>query len=275
MNDAIDDLKVDPSSYVGRLKSPIGIYLRRDVLDERKKTDENLGKDLQKNVISGQSADGSWKSLFVDTANNLWNLGLLGYSAKDRSVKKGLDWLLSNQVYSYRDHPGFFYSKNRKESSTMRATRYGEFGPGCTIFYTTPYAVHLFHMFGQDNNKQVQQAVDSYLKFWTPDWCGSWCTINVLRMLIEHPKSADSKRTVSGIKHFAESQTKSGSWKGYPFYHTFQALSRAKQTAAKKQIEEALPGVIRRQNADGSWGKKHREMDTFLVLDGLKNAGLL
>jgi hypothetical protein len=275
MTNVLDELKAHPSDYVGRLKSPIGVYLRRDVLDERKKADANLRKNLYKNAVSSQSKDGSWNNLFVGTANRLWDLGLLGYSAKDKNIKKGLDWLLSNQVYSYREYPGFFYSRNRKESSTMRATRYGEFGPGCTIFYTTPYAVHLFHMFGQDKHKQVQQTVDSYLKFWTPDWCGSWCTVNVLRMLIEHPKSANSKRVMNGIKHFAEVQTKSGSWKGYPFYHTFQALSRAKQTAAKKQIEEALPGVIRRQNADGSWGKKHNEMDTFLVLDGLKNAGLL
>lgn len=275
MRNVLDELKAHPSSYVGRLKSPIGVYLRRDVLEERKKTDGDLKKKLYREATADQSNDGSWNGLYVHTANNLWDLGLLGYGAKDKNVKKGLDWLLSNQVYSYREHPGFFFSRNRKESSMMRATSYGEFGPGCTIFYTTPYAVHLFHMFGQDGNKQVQQAVDSYLKFWTPDWCGSWCTVNVLRMLIEHPKSANSKRVKSGIKHFADVQTKTGSWKGYPFYHTFQALSRANQTVAKKQIEKALPAVIRRQNTDGSWGKKHREMDTFLILDGLKNAGLL
>ncbi len=275
MREILDELKGNPSDYVGRLKSPIGVYLRRDVLDERRKTDENLRKKLYKKAISSQSKDGSWDGLFVGTANHLWDLGLLGYSAKDKNVKKGLDWLLSTQKYNYRQYPGFFLSGNRKDSSTMRATRYGEFGPGCTIFYTTPYAVHLFHMFGQDRNKKVQQAVDSYLKFWTPDWCGSWCTVNVLRMLIEHPMSSDSKRVMNGIKHLAEVQTRSGSWKGYPFYHTFQALSRSSITAAKKQIEDALPGLIRRQNADGSWGKKHKEMDTFLALDGLKNAGLI
>lgn len=275
MRNISEELKVDPFEFTSNLKSPIGVYLRREVHERESKKDGTLKKDFHKRVVSKQSRNGSWNDLFVDTANSLWNLGLLGYSAKDKNVKKGLDWLLSNQKYSYRDHPGFFLSKNRKESSTMRATRYGEFGPGCTIFYTTPYAVHLFHMFGQDKNKHVQQAVDSYLQFWTPDWCGSWCTVNVLRMLIEHPKSSNSKRVMNGIKYLADIQTRTGSWKGYPFYHTFQALSRAKQKVAKNQIENALPGIVRRQNTDGSWGKKHKEMDTFLVLDGLKNAGLL
>ncbi len=268
-------LRYGPHDYIKNLRTPIGVYLRREVLLKAGKRDAILKRTIHGKLADTQSNDGSWGQLFVNTANNLWDLGLLGYSAKDKNVKKGLDWLLSTQKYNYRQYPGFFLSGNRKDSSTMRATRYGEFGPGCTIFYTTPYAVHLFHMFGQDRNKKVQQAVDSYLKFWTPDWCGSWCTVNVLRMLIEHPMSSDSKRVMNGIKHLAEVQTRSGSWKGYPFYHTFQALSRSSITAAKKQIEDALPGLIRRQNADGSWGKKHKEMDTFLALDGLKNAGLI
>ncbi len=274
MKDISVELKVDPLKYVRSLKSPIGIYLRRVVFDEETKHDNTLKKKLHDKIVSNQSEDGSWSNLIVDTANNLWNLGLLGYGRDDDKIKNGLNWLLSTQKYSYRGYPGFFNSGNRKESSTMRSTRYGEFGPGCTIFYTTPYAVHLFHMYGLEKWKQVQQTIDSYLKFWTPDWCGSWCTINVLRMLIEHPKSANSKRVSDGIKHMADVQTKTGSWKGFPYYHTFHALSRAKQTAAKKQIKNTLPSIMRRQNADGSWGKKHKEMDTFLVVDGLKNAGL-
>jgi hypothetical protein len=275
MKDMTLDLKVGPLRYAGKLKTPIGVYLRREVLNNVGKADADLRKRLHKRIASGQSSDGSWDQLFVNTSNNLWNLGLLGFNVKDKNVKKGLDWLISNQNYSYREYPGFFYSSNRKESSTMRETLYGEFGPGCTIFYTTPYAVHLFHMFGQDGNKQVQKAVDSYLKFWTPDWCGSWCTINVLRMMIEHPKSANTKRTKNGIKRLADIQTKTGAWKGFPFYHTFHALSRASSSVAKKQIEKALPAVIRRQNSDGSWGKKQKELDTFFILDGLRNAGLL
>jgi hypothetical protein len=255
MKNSLSHLKVDPGEYVGNLETPIGLHLRELISGSQSRSDIGTKASIHDELVSVQSGNGSWNDLFVHTANNLWNLSLLGYDKKDGSVKKGLDWLLSNQTYNYREYPGFFYSSNRKESSTMRETLYGEFGPGCTIFYTTPYAVHLFHMYGMDGNKQVQKAVDSYLKFWTPDWCGSWCTINVLRMLIEHPKSANSKRTANGIKSLADIQTKTGAWKGFPFYHTFHALSRSKKTAAKKQIENALPSII--------------------SLDGLKNAGLL
>jgi hypothetical protein len=155
----------------------------------------------------------------------------------------------------------------------MRSTFYGEFGPGCTIFYETPYAVHLFHLFGFDENKQVQRTVDSYLQFWKPTWCSAWCTINVLRMLIEHPLSKESKQAEDGVKYLARRQTKTGAWKGFPFYHTLHALSRSSNELAMKQVKKALPSALKRQNKNGSWGKKETETMTFLVLDVAKNFG--
>jgi hypothetical protein len=266
-----DDLKTDPAKYVEGMKSPIGIYLRREVFKKAAKNDLALKSKLYEQTTADQSADGSWDQLFVETANKLWNLFLLGCDSRDRSVKKGLGWLLSIQKQSYRGYPGFFLSSNRKDPSLMRSTPFAEFGPGCTIFYQTTYAVHLFHIFDLDNNSKVQTTVDSYLQFWRPNWCGSWCNLNVLRILIEHPLSRESQQVKDSLDHFAKWQTKTGSWKGYSFYHTFHALSRAKHASAKQQLEKASTAVIRRQNPNGSWGKKEPETTTFLVLDALHN----
>jgi hypothetical protein len=271
----LNELKVNPLDYVANVESPIGIYLRREVFKKETKTDSTLKRKLYEKTVADQAKDGSWNQLFVRTANNLWNLSLLGYNAEDSSIKKGLKWLLSIQRHQYRGYPGFFYSNNRKDPSIMRSTFYGEFGPGCTIFYQTPYAVHLFHVFGLDDYKQVQTTVKSYLKFWRPDWCGAWCTINVLHMLIEHPLSKKSIQVESGLKHFANRQTKTGAWQGFPFYHTFHALSRSNHILAKKQFEKAFQFVVKRQNKNGSWGRKEQETETFLVLDALKNAGAM
>ncbi len=273
MKTILAELESDPWRYVESLQSPVGVYLRREVF--QKKVETGLNRSLHDKIGAAQSTDGSWNRLFVHTANNLWNLFLLGYDAKDVSVKKGLDWLLSIQKHQYRGYPGFFQSDNRGDSREMRSTLYGEFGPGCTIFYQTAYAVHLFHLFGFDANRRVQTTVKSYLQFWKPDWCGAWCTINVLRMLIEHPLSASSEPTEKGIKSFARVQSKRGSWKGFPFYHTFHALSRAEHPSAKKQVKKALQSVVKRQNEDGGWGVKERETESFLVLDALKNIGSL
>ncbi|MFQ6086956.1 MAG: prenyltransferase/squalene oxidase repeat-containing protein [Candidatus Bathyarchaeia archaeon] len=275
MENVSNVLKVNPLNYVASLESPIGVYLRRDLFKKETKADTILKEKLYEKAVADQSADGSWDQLFVRTANNLWNLALLGYDAKDRSVKKGLEWLLSIQRHQYRGYPGFFRSNNRKDPRVMRSTLYGEFGPGCTIFYQTTYAIHLLHVFGFDDNRQVQTAVKSYLRFWRTDWCGAWCTINVLRMLIEHPLSAGSKQVESGLRYLAKRQTKTGAWKGFPFYHTFHALSRARHALAEKQFKKALPSVVKRQNKDGSWGRKEQETVTFLVLDALKNAGAM
>jgi hypothetical protein len=275
MENLSNELKTSPLNYVEGLESPIGVYLRRDVFKRENKADAALKKKLYEKAVADQSADGSWDQLFVHTANNLWNLALLGYDASDRSVKGGLEWLLSIQRHTYRGYPGFFYSNNRKDPSVMRSTFYGEFGPGCTIFYQTTYAIHLLHIFGFDDNRQVQTTVKSYLQFWTPNWCGAWCTINVLRMLIEHPLSTESKQVKTGLKYLAKRQTETGVWKGFPFYHTFHALSRAHHASARKQFEKAFSSVVKRQNKDGSWGKKAQETVTFLVLDALKNAGVM
>lgn len=271
----LDELKIDPLTYVADLKSPIGVYLRREILRKKNKSDSSLAERLYARIVGEQSADGSWNQLFVQTANNLWNLSLLGCKTEDKSVEKALEWLTSIQKCDYHDHPGFFNSPNRKDPSLMRSTFYGEFGPGCSIFYDTAYSVHLFHIFGLGNNKHVQTTISSYLSFWTPKWCGAWCTINVLRILIEHPLSAESKQVRSGLKYLEKLQTKTGAWKGFPFYHTFHALSRTQHAPAKKQLEKALPSVIKRQNKDGSWGKKEQETETFLVLDALKNADII
>ena len=266
--------KIDPFSYVGKLETPIGVYLRREVIKKESNTDDVLKKKLHDKMAQSQSCNGSWNQLLVHTANNLWNLALLGYTAEDASVRHGLEWLLSIQRHDYRGYPGFFHSDNRKESSTMRSIFYGEFGPGCTIFYETPYAVHLFHLFGFDENKQVQRTVNSYLQFWKPTWCSTWCRINVLRMLIEHPLSKESEQAESGVRYLARRQTKTGAWKAFPFYHTLHALSRSSNELAEKQVKKALPTALRRQNKNGSWGKKETETETFLVLDALKNTGV-
>jgi len=273
MENLTGKFKVNPFNHIAGLESPIGVHLRREVFKKEKSTDTVLKKRLHDEIVNGQSVDGSWNQLFVLTANNLWDVALLGYNAQDASVRQGLEWVLSIQRHLYHGYPGFFDSGNRKDPSTMRSTLYGEFGPGCSIFYQTTYALHLFHMLGFDDNRQVQTTVNSYLQFWRPTWCGAWCTINVLRVLIEHPLSEQSKQVEDGLKYLARRRTKTGTWKGFPFYHTFHALSRAHHELARKQVRKALSSIVRRQNQNGSWGKKSQETETFLVLDALKNAG--
>jgi hypothetical protein len=242
---ALDELKFNPFDYVATLKSPIGVYLRREIFGKKIEADTTLTRELHEKTVAGQSADGSWDQLFVRTANNLWNLALLGNDAKDKNINRGLSWLLSIQKHQYRGYPGFFHSDNRKDPSVMRSTFYGEFGPGCTIFYQTTYAIHLFHIFGYDDNKQVQTTVKSYLQFWRPDWCAAWCTINVLRMLIEHPLSRESKQVESGLEFLAKRQTKTGAWKGFPFYHTFHALSRSHYALQRSSLKKLFHQLLR------------------------------
>lgn len=241
----LEDLKDNSLDYLANLESPIGIYLRQALFREEARCKTTLREKLHDEIVAGQSANGSWNQLFVRTANNLWNLALMGYEPEDASVQKGLEWLLSIQRVQYKGYPGFFLSNNRKDPSLMRQTLYGEFGPGCTIFYQTTYAIHLFHIFGFDDHQQIEKTIRSYLGFWRPDWCGAWCTINVLRVLIEHPLSMGSAQVEDGLKYLAERQGKLGAWKEFPFYHTFHAFSRSRRVLARQQLKKASSLVLR------------------------------
>jgi hypothetical protein len=55
-----DDLKTDPRKYVEGMKSPIGIYLRREVFEKEAKNDLALKSKLYERTIVDQSTDGSW-----------------------------------------------------------------------------------------------------------------------------------------------------------------------------------------------------------------------
>jgi len=48
-------------------------------------------------------------------------------------------------------------------------------------------------------------------------------------------------------------------------------LSRTGYASAERQLEKALQTVAKRQNSDGSWGELGREVESFLVLDALRN----
>jgi len=277
-------LKADPWNYIQRLESPIGFYLRRKALKSATEKDDLLRHGLHEKIVSGQSMDGSWNGIFVYTANNLCDLINLGYGVEDASVKKGAEWLFSIQRSTYRGFPGFFSSGHREDASIMRSTMYGEFGPGCSLWYQTTYAVHLLSRLGFQEDPRVKTTIDSYLKICgvnppgTHDrihWCGAWCDLNVLRVLIQHPSSAESTTVEKALEFLEENQTKRGTWEGYSFYHLLHALSRSRLSSAQRQLEKALPTVIKRQNPDGSWGTSQKENQTFLVLDTLSNIGLL
>lgn len=271
---ASGNLKNDPLDFVEQLDSPIGIYLRKEIFERELERDVALRRRLFQRIVSNQSQDGSWRQIFRHTADNLWNLFLLGRDISDFHVRRGLDWILTTQRYQYKGYPGFFLSSKEEAGETSSEThsmQYGLFGPGCRIFYQTAYAIYLFHIFDSDRNQRVQTGVKSFLDFWRPDWCGAWCTINVFRVLAIHSLSSNSKIVEEAVRYLRTKQVERGSWKGYPFYHTFHALSRANMNGARKQIQKALRLICKRQRKDGGWGKKERGVDTFLVLDGLRN----
>ena len=66
-----------------------------------------------------------------------------------------------------------------------------------------------------------------------------------------------------------------GSWdQGIPFFPTLWVLAHLRSPKAGRLFRRALVRVARSQNSDGSWGRRQKLLDSFLVLDSLKRKGI-
>jgi hypothetical protein len=106
-------LKVDPLNYAAGLESPIGVYIRREIFKKKTKSDSILRKRLYERTVADQSMDGSWNQLFVRTANNLWNLALLGcerarsFAYDSRALYKSINKQKNGFFFALRYFLGF------------------------------------------------------------------------------------------------------------------------------------------------------------------------
>jgi hypothetical protein len=107
-------------------------------------------------------------------------------------------------------------------------------------------------------------------------WCGWSCSNNVLRAFVVHPRYSRSTQTTKAVQALGRIQDASGKWPyDIPFFLTVNALVHLDSRAAHKQLETAFKRLRRIPNADGTWGRSHREWKTFLAIHALKNKGKL
>lgn len=82
----------------------------RRILGKTERADEDLRKELLRERVESQSADGSWGGAPTITARNLRELADLGLRPNAKEVKRAVSWLMKRPESPY--NPGMFFVRD-------------------------------------------------------------------------------------------------------------------------------------------------------------------
>jgi hypothetical protein len=278
------DFKYSPYTIFSKSKTSYGLYARAQWMSESTAKLKGAVERLVDSIRRSQRKNGSWEDSVVKTTENLHTLSLLAPRRLDYG-SKAVDWLLEKEhapiVHISGDgspYSGLFFKVGREDTKEIYGRNDLLFNKGCSGFFKTGAALYFSGFHGREKDQRVASAfksLDKVLNVRRGRWCSLACSNNILRGYVNHPKKRNSSQIKKAIRYLEGIQTKGGDWKGTPyFYRTFNTVARSNLPSARRQIERAIPRILRSQNRDGSWGKSHREFKTFLVLDGLHQQGI-
>lgn len=279
------ELKYEPYAVFKRRSSPYALYARTHWMDEPASKLKDAVKRRVDFLAKSQTKNGSWNHSVVKTVENLYVLSLLaprGSSIGGRAV----DWLLEKDepptVRISGDgspYTGLPFRVGHEDVKQIYTRRDLPFHQGCSGFFKTGAALYFSGIFRRADDERVAiafRSLDKALQIRGGKWCNVACSGNILRGYVDHPKKRDSVQTKKALKYLEQVQTKSGGWKGTPFfYQTFNTIARSGLPSARRQAKQAMKRVVRSQNPDGTWGRSNTEFNTFMVLDGLHRQGVL
>jgi hypothetical protein len=273
------DFKYSPYTVFNKSRTPYGLYARAHWMGESSVKLKGAVERLVASICRSQRKNGSWGDSVVKTTENLHILSLLAPHRVDFG-SKAVDWLLEKEhpsiVHVSGDgspYSGLFFKVGREDTKGIYGRNDILFNKGCSGFFKTGAALYFSGFYGREKDQRVANAfksLDKVLNVRRGKWCSLSCSNNILRGYVSHPKKRDSSQIRKALRYLEGIQTKGGGWKETPyFYRTFNSIASSSLPAARRQVERAMPRILRSQNRDGTWGKSHKEFKTFLVLDGL------
>jgi len=263
-------LRCNPFQIFTSSKTPAGLYARQKWLHEQ--TTATLKADLQETVtglLSSQASDGSWDHSVVKTVRRLFGLHLT-VRTQSEPINKALDWLLDQTLTTFPHR-----RIDMGEHLTRGALRSLPFTKGCSGLFMTGATLFLASIFGRENDSTILEVYRrlNLLNIKNKGrWCGWSCSNNILRAFVVHPHYSQAKAVVLAVEALAGVQQQSGTWlREVPFYQTVNALAHVSISQADVQLERAFKRLYETQRHDGTWGRSHKEWDTFLIIHALKN----
>jgi len=257
--------RYNPQQVFAHSKSPAGLYARKQWYHEE--ATEAWQRDFNTtvtNLRNHQSTNGSWENSEMVTIRRLFGLHLTVRNAGEK-IEHALIWLLKKIDDTQWGNAPLFYKK---------ADFYGlPFSPGCFRHFLLCSYLFLSVCFGHGEDKRVlslYNGIAENIESNRGHLCNVYCTNNALRAFVVHTGYSRSRATSMMVKYLRHRQLPSGKWKAHtPFYMTFNALAHLDSEDALIQCTKAIKALIPMQNRNGSWGRKDKEWNTFLVVHGL------
>jgi len=256
-------------------KTPVALYARLKWLHQGE-TGRWRG-DFRESVnalFSGQSANGSWDNSLLHTIRKLFGLHLT-VRQKDERIEKGLEWLISQEVFLNE----IKISDARSEKVSARDLYNLPFSRGCFDHFAKGAILFLATIFDHKDDSRVTRVYEM-LRIMGEKGDGRWCTWpcsnNIFRAFVVKRQYAESGTIKMYLKRLAEMQNPQGGWPAQiPFYQTFNALGHLDIEESDKMLKRTFPVLRETQNRDGSWGRRNKEWNTFLVAHAIKRKGHL
>lgn len=281
----VAQLRYDPFSPFRRQFTPHALYVRRTMLGDRTAARRTAERRQRNEVLLGQREDGSWNDSVALTIDRLYLLYLLGDEGT-REAQRATGWLLERDTeplrHTCRDgvvYDGLFLHIPERDKKDLRTRRGLVTCPGSAGFIKTGAALYFASLFNLHDDERAERAFAVLADIARRRgfvWGSLACSANILRAFVAHPRYGTAPVTRAWVEQLEALQTRNGGWNGTPFfYHVFHVVAHASGRSARRQVETACVRLHRAQNADGAWGRTHRDLLSVLVLDGLRRQGLL
>lgn len=269
--------RTDPRAFLTRRETPLGVYARRELLQEPGKGDKALAERLRKEITAKQLQDGSWGHSLAETAGGVDALVDLGFP-EDKAVEKGALWILARQnaPRAYREE---FFALTEKDKPSSRRVYTGEaiVSDVSGRFILSNQALRSLLKAGYGAEPQVRKKIKRLEALFGEQhvYCCGRCTQSVLQAFGVHPQLRNHDIAQRGLRWLGKQQRISGEWRSLPFYHALHSLSYYDGKEAEHQMARLLPKLARTQNKDGSWGKINVDERTTVVARILTTLGEL
>jgi hypothetical protein len=233
------------------------------------KPGKNDFHETVKALFSGQCANGSWSNALIPTIRALFGLHLT-VRQKDPKIQRGLEWLLSEGIFSERStRPA-----NGPHRVSVRELHGLPFSGGSMNYFVKGAVLFLATIFDMGNDPRVVRTYETLCLLGEKRegrWFSGSCSGNILRAFIVHPLYRDSSLTRMYVKRLGQLQRPDGHWPPQiPFYQTVNALGHLDFLQSDDLLRRSFLALREKQNKDGTWGRTQREWNTFLIVHAMK-----
>lgn len=253
-------------------KTAAGVAARR-LVGRPADGDADLADHLIRERRRKSRMDGSIDGSLVATARATWELLDLGAPRDHAAIVRFTGFLLGRQDLPGRwgeaegGGQGFFSPAPIEQGVAPLALTTGVVidDERDARFVASCIALRSVLRAGRDDRERVRAHVQALLEIGSLPLALEFVVLGTVGLA-----SPDHRHAVAALAEAAVArQEENGEWPGIPLFHALEALSTIPTEAAQAGIHRALPGLLARQRASGTFDPDDREDLTLIAVRAL------